>query len=104
MEDKTYNGWSNYATWRVNLELLDDEAENIRENGDTFNSINNLADYLKQVVDDYIDFVEDEACANNNNTSQIIIGYAKAFTDDVNYYEIAENIVSDNPEFLKGEK
>jgi len=20
MENKTYNGWSNYATWRINLE------------------------------------------------------------------------------------
>ena len=21
--DNTYNGWSNYATWRVNLEIFD---------------------------------------------------------------------------------
>jgi hypothetical protein len=21
--DKTYNGWTNYATWRVNLEMFD---------------------------------------------------------------------------------
>ena len=26
--DTTYNGWTNYATWRVNLELLDGEREN----------------------------------------------------------------------------
>ena len=24
MSDKTYNGWSNYATWRINLEIFDD--------------------------------------------------------------------------------
>ena len=23
MTDKTYNGWTNYATWRVNLEIFD---------------------------------------------------------------------------------
>ena len=23
MTDKTYNGWTNYATWRVNLEVFD---------------------------------------------------------------------------------
>ena len=23
MSDKTYNGWTNYATWRVNLEMFD---------------------------------------------------------------------------------
>jgi len=23
MSDTTYNGWSNYATWRINLEVFD---------------------------------------------------------------------------------
>ena len=23
MQDNTYNGWTNYATWRVNLEIFD---------------------------------------------------------------------------------
>ena len=23
MTDTTYNGWTNYATWRVNLEIFD---------------------------------------------------------------------------------
>ena len=23
MTDNTYNGWSNYETWRVNLEIFD---------------------------------------------------------------------------------
>ena len=23
MTDNTYNGWTNYATWRVNLEIFD---------------------------------------------------------------------------------
>jgi hypothetical protein len=23
MNDKTYNGWTNYATWRINLEMFD---------------------------------------------------------------------------------
>ena len=25
--DNTYNGWTNYATWRVNLELFDGDNE-----------------------------------------------------------------------------
>jgi hypothetical protein len=23
MSDKTYNGWTNYATWRIHLEIFD---------------------------------------------------------------------------------
>ena len=23
MDNKTYNGWFNYATWRINLEIFD---------------------------------------------------------------------------------
>ena len=26
MTDKTYNGWTNYATWRVNLEWFDGQT------------------------------------------------------------------------------
>ena len=33
MSDNTYEGWTNYATWRINLELLSDYdfAEDILE-------------------------------------------------------------------------
>lgn len=38
MTDDTYNGWTNYATWRVNLEMFDgmsprDFDHNLRDAG-----------------------------------------------------------------------
>ena len=40
--NKEYNGWTNYATWRVNLEILGDiEFEN-----------KVCADDLKEIVED----------------------------------------------------
>lgn len=90
------NGWSNYATWRVNMELLEGEADAIREDGQVFDTIGDLADHLEQMVDDYMDMQE------VNNT--IVEGYANAFLQDVNWYEIAENMAADNPEFVKEEK
>ena len=74
-----YNGWSNYATWRINLEILGDiEFENKMS-----------ADDLKEIVED---------CVFNNTVEKdcLAADYARAFISQVNFYEIAEHI---NEEF-----
>jgi len=72
-----YNGWTNYATWRVNLEILGDID---------FNELVS-ADYLKEIVED---------CVFSNyemqNGSHLVEDYARAFISNVNYYEIAKHI------------
>ena len=69
---KTYNGWSNYATWRVNLEILSDiEFEEPV-----------TADDLKEIVEDVV----------LRDTNHIAEDYARVFLDEVNYNEIAETI------------
>lgn len=72
METK-YNGWTNYATWRINLEYgLSD--------GD-FNDYD--ADMLQQYIEETL-----ELDCNNQTT----LSYAMAFISDVNWCEIARNI------------
>ena len=72
-----YNGWSNYATWRVNLEILGDiEFENVVS-----------ADYLKEIVEDVV-FSQYEL----SNGSHLVEDYARAFVSEVNFYEIAQSI------------
>ena len=72
-----YNGWSNYATWRVNLEILGDiEFENVVS-----------ADYLKEIVEDVV-FSQYEL----SNGSHLVEDYARAFISEVNFYEIAQSI------------
>lgn len=82
-----YNGWSNYATWRVNLELFDSWDANQLDSltmGDTYN--------LKQQLEDYaIDIIK-------NNGSGLVVDYAMAFLNDVNWYEIAEHMINDYAE------
>ena len=72
-----YNGWTNYATWRVNLEILGDIELNEHVS----------ADYLKEITED---------CVFSNyemqSGSHLIEDYARAFINEVNYYEIAEHI------------
>jgi hypothetical protein len=78
--NKEYNGWTNYATWRVNLEIL----------GDIEFDEQVSADYLKEIVEDVV-FSQYEL----GNGSHLVEDYARAFVSDVNYYEIANHINDD---------
>ncbi len=72
---KEYNGWTNYATWRVNLEILGDiEFEDVVS-----------ADDLKEIIED---------CVFNNTVEKdcLAADYARAFIRQVNFYEIAQSI------------
>jgi hypothetical protein len=75
MEKQTYNGWTNYATWRVNLELFDGSegtwcAESCRE-------------FAEELIYDSTE----EGVARD---------YALAFLSDVNWHEIAEHYQDEN--------
>ncbi len=72
MSKATYNGWTNYATWRINLEIFDGLDRCYGMDGWT-------AEYAKQYVEDYI----------NETSSGLARDYALAFIADVNWHEIA---------------
>ena len=83
MNDTKYNGWTNYATWRVNLELFDGNDP------DCWNGYANTYDLslaLKDLADDLIVQSSSDGLARD---------YASAFLSDVNWYEIAEHIMAD---------
>lgn len=84
MTDERYNGWSNYETWRVNLELCDDQINSLSHDRITFDSVDILADHLREYVDDVLtNFGE--------RSDSIALDYARAFVSDVDWYEIAEH-------------
>jgi hypothetical protein len=90
MQDKNYNGWTNYATWRVNLEMFD--GLNPHEYGSFSDAVAGegdaaqLASLLKDYAQDYIfDSTEDG----------LVQHFALAFIADVDWHEIAENMVAD---------
>lgn len=95
MDDKQHNGWTNYATWRVNLEIFDGyqfvkEDFTAAENKLT---VYDLAQHLKDVAENAIsEFGEIK--------EGLALNYARSFLSDVNYYEIAEHLAADNPELL----
>jgi len=84
--DKRHNGWTNYATWRVNLELFDEldlsdyAPEFIRED-DAYGLSKMLEEYADNAISEY------------GTREGLAIDYARAFLADVNFYEIAEALL-----------
>ena len=73
-----YNGWTNYATWRVNLEIFDgiDPSEMGWHKLDRFDLADALQEYAAEVV--------------TTGASGLALDYAIAFMADVNFREIAD--------------
>ena len=64
-----HNGWSNYATWRVHLEL--------------FEEYEFFIDYTIENLEDYVyDYIQQD-CSN-----RLTLDYANAFISEVDYCEI----------------
>lgn len=77
----TYNGWTNYETWRVNLEIFDgiewlDQFDNGME-------VDEAADSLKQYATEILEM---------EGTKGLTFDYAMAFLDAVNWREIAQSM------------
>ena len=92
----TYNGWTNYATWRVNLEMFDElEPEHFdlaRGEELKCTDVSDFADALKDYAEEII------FSGHSPNTPQycnLIEDYARAFLSDVNWYEIAQHMIDE---------
>lgn len=83
MQDTKYNGWINYETWRVHLELFDglyNDCELFNLNQNT----SDLCEELKSYAEDAIYNSSEEGLARD---------YALGFLSNVNWAEIARNMV-----------
>ena len=79
-----YNGWTNYATWRVNLEILGD-IQWVEEEIEILN---------EEMLEEYVE----NAVFENNGISGhlgLMEDYARAFLANVNYREIYKSIKLD---------
>jgi hypothetical protein len=93
MSDETYNGWtgkgnkaSASATWRVALEMFD--GYNLQDDYYERPDVEGLATSLEEQTREYVD-------QWTGDDYTMIRGWVDAFLDDVNWEEIAENILSD---------
>lgn len=84
LKDGTYNGWTNYATWRVNLEMFD--GINPSNMGWSRMDARELGPVLMDYADEMLSMDAKEGLA---------LDYARAFLSDVNWREIAEMMLSE---------
>lgn len=69
-EDTKYNGWTNYATWRVHLEIFDGTEDH----------------WTAESARDYVMEILESDCGHG-----LCFDYACAFISDVNWHEIASH-------------
>ena len=85
-----YNGYTNYATWRVNLEIVEQMdiefavEENLRFDAD--------------MVEEWVEFA---VFGDGYNKDALIKDYAQAFLNEVNYTELASNLNEEIEERIK---
>lgn len=77
----TYNGWTNYATWRIALEWFDG-----------FNPYESESDpyELSKYLEDYV-----TECLSMDMPNEMTLSYALTFISTVNWYEIAEHLIQE---------
>ena len=87
MNDTTYNGWTNYATWRVNLEIFDsfgpEDFDLARGEELKCTDVNELAEAFKDRAESFME----------EQSTGLAQSYALAFLAEVNWREIAVHFV-----------
>ena len=84
MENSTkYNGWTNYETWRVALEMFDGDGDHWEEQHGK--EVWDMAEAMKEHV---LDILQDDA-------EGFALMYARAFVSNVNFIEIAQHVIDE---------
>ncbi len=86
MSDKNYNGWTNYATWRVNLEAID--GIDLRDHFDELPDAYDAGQWAKGVVESLV----------YESSASLTRDWALAFISDVDWYSIGRHLIENASE------
>lgn len=79
-----YNGWTNYATWRINLEVFD--GMSLRDiAGRSSSSPFEVVECMKSIVEEIV----------SQYPEGLVRDYADAFLQDVDYWNIADSKIAE---------
>lgn len=84
-----YNGYTNYATWRVNLEIV--------EQMDIEFAVEDNLRFDAGMVQEWVEY----AVFGDVNPSGLMASYARSFLNEVNYYELASYLNEQIEERIK---
>ena len=93
MDTQKYNGWTNYATWMVNLhfdclDFTDDVESGVFDDMDADDIRGHVASWIQEYVEMYLDEVVDI----HNPFAQDLIN---STLNDVDWHDIADHYVDD---------
>jgi len=88
---ESYNGWRNYATWRVRLEIFDglDLSDWGWHKLEPYELGREMREYVEQLL-------EEESGRPGQPGVPLCLSYALAFLSDVDWREIAESMLADH--------
>ena len=92
MSTESYNGWTNYETWRIQLEVIDgmtleDFGFDLHEvDTDDVTNVESLADSVGELVHEVVTRDVPEGLA---------LDLALSFIERVDFMEIAEHLIAD---------
>jgi len=93
MDTQKYNGWTNYATWMVNLhfdclDFTDDVESGVFDDMDADDIRCHVASWIQEHVESYLDEV-----AGTDNL--FVLDVICATINDVDWHDIADHYVDD---------
>jgi hypothetical protein len=83
-----YNGWTNYETWRVNLEIFDGFDPRDCWPGSTSWCAYDLGDFLKGYAEELVTM-----SVRDPEAPSIALDYALAFLSEVDWRQIASRML-----------
>lgn len=87
-----YNGWTNYQTWRISLEVID--GMTLETFGFDLHEVDTdeVADVesLAEAIESYV-----EEIVTNGVPDGLALNLAQSFLSEVDWMEIAEHIIAD---------
>lgn len=89
MYNTPYNGWTNYETWRVNLEMFDGMTAEDIAGRNTQDDRDERIEEVQRAAKDYAEEIIGQ------ESSGLAYGYALSFLSEVNFWEIAEHLIED---------
>ena len=93
-----YNGWTNKATWNINL-TYDGIFQDLCTNSVPFDDIDHLADAFESVVRDC-----EESLLVDISPASLVVQCFEDYMAQVNWTEIAEHYAQDFPECIEQEE
>lgn len=90
MKDKEYNGWTNYETWRIQLEVFDgQELTDFFDPSGMEKDDVDIRDIASLLEDHIVSYLEESG-------KGLVLDLAMSFISNVDFEEIAKHMINDH--------